>query len=225
MSQGSSSKRDEWLTSILGVDCYSVSSPDGTPRTPGFCYAKIPVSDIKNLKEFQGQGFAIIDTAVTFSRQVKKEAKSKYSRLATPADRKQIVELAYNAFSTSRFHLDPEISREKANELKASWAENFFEGKRGSAMVVAEVDGKVCGFLQLLGTETDTVVIDLIAVDKEQRGKGLASDMVSFTESHFKKPSKIVVGTQVSNSQSIRLWEKNGFMFSHAVYVAHRHSK
>lgn len=223
MASSASPKRDEWLTSILGVNCFSLSSPDGAPNTPGFCYAKVPVSEITTLKRFEGQGFNVIDTAVTFSRVVRKEAVSRFSRLSKPSDRKAVRDIAASSFSKTRFHLDPEIPREKANELKASWAENFFDGKRGSAMVVAEVNGNVAGFLQLLGTDTDTMTIDLIAVAENHRGKGLASDMIAFAESYFTTPTKVVVGTQVSNSQSIRLYEKIGFSFSHAAYVVHRH--
>ncbi len=225
MAEGSKPKKDEWLSNILHLDCYSTSEASQAQGAPGFWYAKIPVNEIEKLVQFQRSGFSIIDTNVTLSKAVSRGAKSCFSRLAKPADREAVKEIARSAFTLSRFHLDPEIPREKANEIKAAWADNFFSGKRGSAMIVAERDGIVAGFLQLLGTEGKQMTIDLIAVEQKYRGQGLATDMIAFAEETFKNIETVVVGTQISNTNSIHLYEKSGFTFRSACYVAHLHDK
>ena len=78
---------------------------------------------------------------------------------------------------SSRFHLDPRIPRETAHRIKARWAENYFTGERGDAMVVARRGSETAGFLQLLRGDA-VLVIDLIAVDARHQRRNLASAMI-----------------------------------------------
>ena len=70
----------------------------------------------------------------------------------------------------------------------------------------------------------DEIVIDLIAVDKEQRRKNVASDMIAFATINRSGARSIRVGTQVVNLPSMALYEKLGFQISDAVYVFHYHN-
>ena len=56
------------------------------------------------------------------------------------------------------------------------------------------------------------VVIDLIAVDKKFRKKGIASKLIKGMINYYRKDYSIYsVGTQISNIPSINLYEKCGF--------------
>ena len=91
-------------------------------------------------------------------------------------------------------------------------------------MAVAVVGGRVVGFLQPLHSKDGILTVDLIATDNEQRRKGIASDMIAFIENESNGASKVRVGTQISNTPSLRLYEKLGFRVSSSHYVFHYHS-
>jgi len=133
-----------------------------------------------------------------------------------------MTSLERNNFKYSRFHLDPAIEDRVSNEIKAQWARNYFRGDRGNQMVVSEKDGQVTGFLQLL-YNADTLIIDLIAVSKENRNKNIASEMINFAENKLEGFTKIRVGTQAANIPSIGLYEKLGFSINYMKYVFHYH--
>ena len=94
-------------------------------------------------------------------------------------------------------------------------------------MIVACFKSKPVGFAQII-CNNDTLIIDLIAVDSAHHGKGLASSMITFSESLALDQSlntkKLVVGTQLANQPSISFYEKLGFRLRHAEYIFHYHS-
>jgi len=90
-------------------------------------------------------------------------------------------------------------------------------------MVVTSVDGKIAGFVQLLHSGRD-LVIDLIAVDRKFRRKGIARDMICFAQTAIKGFKRMRVGTQLANIPSIRMYERLEFMFVDASYVFHYHN-
>ena len=114
------------------------------------------------------------------------------------------------------------ISNEIADTIKRKWAGNFFRGQRGDRMIVATFNEQVVGFLQLL-CRKPTLIIDLIAVDSEHRGKGIASSMIGYASANCGRWIRMLVGTQISNTPSTRAYEKLGFRMKHAEYVVHYH--
>ena len=146
-------------------------------------------------------------------------------RFASDSDYDSVCEIAGSSFTKSRFHLDPLISKETADLVKREWAGNFFKGLRGKWMVLAEVEDKVVGFLQLLKKSDSTIVIDLIAIKANMQGKGIAGSMISFANSEcLETPGDIKVGTQISNIQSLAFYIKHGFRIISADYVLHLHT-
>jgi len=131
--------------------------------------------------------------------------------------------IAERSFVHDRFHRDPAIPLAAANAVKRSWALNYFAGKRGDWMVVVCRDGRPVGFLQLLRSQTDDLVIDLIAVDRDYRRGGIARAMIAFAVANCRGDGRLVVGTQVANVASVRLYENIGFRLDAAHYVLHHH--
>lgn len=189
-----------------------------------FIYCKVPAADITTSKLLEGLGFYIVDNNVTFEKVGADESLpvSDRVRLARPDDRCEVSRIAGENFRYTRFHLDPGIPKELADKIKRCWVENFFTGKRGDEMIVSETDGCVKGFNLLLLRDED-VVIDLIAVDSSARRRGVSTDMIGFIGKLHPKARRVVVGTQVSNIPSIRLYEKLGFRMFQSTNVFHFH--
>jgi ribosomal protein S18 acetylase RimI-like enzyme len=169
-----------------------------------------------------------VDVAVTFEGPAPEESSGAGVRFARLSDRDPVAAIARSSFRFSRFHLDPLMPPAVANAIKAEWAANFFTGRRGDGMVVAEVDGIVVGFLQLLWSGIGVLVIDLIGVAASHQRRGIARNMIYYAARHgtgdARKPNRVRVGTQVANTQSVRLYESLGLRLVGAQYVLHYHA-
>lgn len=195
---------------------------------PLFAYAKIPVANLAEAWHLCDFGFRIVDVALTFDAPSWASANEGVSRFASSKDREAVAEIASTSFLYSRFHLDPCVPKKTANAIKCEWATNFFDGKRGDGMVVAEQGGRVVGFLQLLWVTTDCLAIDLIAVGQASQGMGMARDMINYAARYGtgdgRIPTLLRVGTQAANTPSVRLYETLGFRLVSAQYILHYHS-
>ena len=214
---------DPWLSEILERPVFKidVSNADrgDVPTPASFAYAKIDVDQIKLAQSLSKAGYFIIDTNVTFRWVGNADEHDMHVLEASPEDETSVREIAFSAFASTRFHLDPNIDNMVANRIKEKWAGNFFAGKRGDLMLVYKESGRVLGFNQVILTE-NKAVIDLIAVRSDARGRGIGRAMVSGLQTRFKS---IAVGTQINNIASIGLYTSLGFEFSNASYVFHYH--
>ena len=222
---------DEWLSRIVGKPVYELKSFEinlklnDLPKGQVLIWSKIPVDNIDKLICLQKLGFYIVDTNIKFILSDKISSKNKFNlRFANSGDETDVRTLARSAFNYNRFNQDPNISNKIASKIKEEWVGNFFLGKRGKWMIIIEDNSKIAGFLQLISKNQNTIVIDLIAIDEKNRGKGLAKEMISYAyENCLKKNGTIEVGTQISNAPSIKLYSNLGFNMNTASYVLHMH--
>lgn len=230
-------KEDTWLSNILGVPSFNIHSQSfinskdhlaslSFPKNY-FIQTKVDCDNLETCIALQKQGFLVIDTNVSYDLDLKKHTpktsipNNYFVRHAQSNDKEQVMQCASNSFIYTRYHLDPLINNNKADLIKSEWAGNFFNGKRGQYMILSiDSSNKVVGFCQILEPDLNTRIIDLIAVSKNSRRKGLAQAMIS---SSITKQETLIVGTQVSNSPSIRCYENIGFRHTKSQYVLHYH--
>jgi ribosomal protein S18 acetylase RimI-like enzyme len=225
-------KSDPWLGDLLGCPSFNVAALDDfhalravLPPSPALVTVKVPAAATAVSMRLQELGFRVIDAALTFECDRVEPGDLKASvRFARPDDRGAVEKIARTALRYTRFHLDPMIPNDTASALKAAWAANFFNGRRGDEMIVAELDGVVVGFL-LAMLKNGCFTIDLIAVDPSAERRGVASAMIRFAAQSAERPapSRFRVGTQAANTPSCRLYEHLGFRFSEANFVLHHH--
>ena len=167
-------------------------------------------------------GFIKADSIISFERPINPVPivdNRNRIMLANSSNLEACTRIARRSFTFERFHNDPEISEEQANNLKDRWIENDLSGRADACFVSVEKNNEITGFMACLDN-AETVVIDLIAVDQNQRGRGIGSSLIAFAIDHYKKDTlikKMVVGTQELNLPSISLYKKMGF-FSVAVF-------
>lgn len=224
---------DPFLAAILQRPAFhaSVSKLDLALFSSGdfsFIDAKVPSYDTAACALLETAGFHLIDTNVQLDCDIsspwplEKNSVAACVRFATPADKARIEHIASSSFTFSRFHLDPRISTAAANKIKSQWAGNFFSGKRGHWMVVAESAGEPAAFLQLLQKD-DAIIIDLIGVASAHQRCGLGSAMIRFAMRECAPASRMIVGTQISNVPSLRTYEALGFRVCSSSYIFHYH--
>lgn len=191
-----------------------------------FIYTKLPASALNYVEFVEKEGFHLIDTNVVLEKNY--SANYIYNnncelRFATSHDEAGAVNLAQDSFTYSRFHLDNNFSKKLADHIKAEWVRNYFKGVRGEWMVLACIDTRIVGFLQLTSNKNDTLVIDLIAVDPNYRRLGIANDMIAFAETKLTQFIYNRVGTQIANVPSLKLYHRMGFSIVSSSYVFHYH--
>jgi dTDP-4-amino-4,6-dideoxy-D-galactose acyltransferase len=234
---------DAWLTSTLGIDSFALRLPvpGSAPlihqvlRTAAgggdraFFFGKVAVVDTEGLSTLQQAGFRLIETQITFAHHRAAtivEAAGVPVRRAEQRDKARVLEIASTSFKFSRFHRDPLIGRQTANQIKRLWAENCLNGVRGTEVLVAGIDEAV-GFLAVMlagEPHAPTAVIDLVAVDEREQGRGVGSALVrEFVRRWQTRAATLVVGTQLSNTGSLRLYEACGFRFRGAAHLLHAH--
>ena len=74
------------------------------------------------------------------------------------------------------------------------WVSNFYAGKRGDVLLIAEFDDKIVRFLLILFNE-ESMVIDLVAADERYSRGGLAGSPLMYMEMHFSGSQRIIAGT------------------------------
>lgn len=194
---------------------------------------RIDISDTSSIHTLESSGFRIMDTLVTyaFNRYKHKvpDIKDLYKiREFKKQDLSSLVDIAKNAFSKDRFHLDPNIPREKADDLFGEWIKNSYKGIYADRVFVAEKGTEAIGFLTFRldrGIEKLTAYKiaghGLSAVSNKVKGvyPSLAKAAVQDITLHY---DCLEFDTQLSNFEVIKIWQRFAFDFIKARYTFHK---
>jgi len=220
-----SAQPDPWLAEVMRRPVFRVEGSGNTDElalTTGFYFAKVATDRVADVRALERRGFGVVDTNVTFElqREVVVDSNVDVGELRD-AEADAVLAIAGSAFRYSRFHLDPDVGAELAHHVKREWIRNYVRGVRGDGLLVARHGGTPIGFLAPLVSH-GTAVIDLVAVATEAHGRGAGSALVNaFCARYTGKPR--IVGTQVANVPSIRLYTKLGFVLARSQYILHHH--
>ena len=137
-------------------------------------------------------------------------------RPATPGDIPALKSIAACSHTHTRFYEDGHFSRERCNELYATWIEKSCESEADHVLVSVLPGHPACGYITC---QFDTAVIGsigLVAVAEAARGQGLARALLNAALATFGKSGirTVTVVTQGGNRNALRLYQKAGFIIS-----------
>lgn len=187
--------------------------------------ARVDASDLSSLHVLEQGGFVALDGILTFARGTDSLICDAVNqdmciRLATVADSEAVADLARHAYVYDRFHSDPVIPTERANELHAAWLHNSCAGSAADAVVLAESKRGLLGFVtcklhrdtkESLGTTIGTIVLVATSAEARQTGVGRAMTLASLEWFRNQGVAIVEVGTQLRNIPASRLYESCGF--------------
>jgi len=188
--------------------------------------ARVDASDLSSLHVLEEAGFLTVDGILTFALDLKEHSPVKpvndfNIRLANADDATEAAVLARTAYVYDRFHADPFIDRELADELHADWVRNSCNDKAADAVLIAEDENGLLGFVtcKLTGDmgcdlpKSSRGTIVLVASTPQARGRGIGYSLTMAALEWFRGSGceTVEVGTQLSNITASRLYQKCGF--------------
>jgi ribosomal protein S18 acetylase RimI-like enzyme len=177
---------------------------------------RVKSDDLSLIQALTNERFLLVDGILSFSNNALKREDIKHLVIEIGADfSKQVGDIARSAFTIDRFHNDPSIEHELANNLHAEWATNSV-ARIAADMVLGVVENDILkGFITIKqGNQTATIV--LIVVDEKFTGQGIGRSLVQAAINWaISQGLKIVeVGTQAANIPAARLYISMGFSLS-----------
>ena len=132
--------KDLFLTKLFGYNCYTSNKLNSNEikkiQRPFFLTIKS--RNKLNIKKNQNMRISLISKQINFKKKVLKEEDNLINcRKANHADKKNIIKIAQNSPSVSRFLIDKTISKKFKKNYKKEWISNYFRKKRGDNLLLA----------------------------------------------------------------------------------------
>lgn len=166
------------------------------------------------------KGFRPVDIRVTLERTVVDFVPNTNTnnaavviRPSAADDVKSLQAIAKLNHRDSRFYQDQNFPRELSDALFETWIGKSCNGY-ADAVLVAEVDHRVCGYLTCHWQEESHGQIGLLGIAPHAQGHGLGQRLVSESLRLFAKQGKtsVRVVTQGRNLGAQRLYQRCGFL-------------
>ncbi len=187
-----------------------------------FVFARVPARHLAAIQGLERHGFGYIETylwnRVDLAR-VKGAASASFRfRPARPEDLETLVGWSRGAFSTQRFHADPNIDPTAADALYERWIRTSL-GDAGRQTVVAEAEGTPLGFFDHRARDlrpwlgARVVFWRMFLLDPERRGQGLGGALLAAFLQTQKEAGldRVQSGLTLRNVRSSNLHARAGF--------------
>ena len=188
-----------WETDIFNKKCgklVDISLEDNFDTEDySFLCAKIPFGDEAVVSRLCYRNFVFIETAVTlfrFSTAIDfRFNKAVRVRAADNDQMDALTDIAENALTMSRFHMDPKIDSRTAGNSRRQWVINACN-RQGTHVLTATRENNTMGFL-VLKQDHQGAKVDLIAVSKPAHkqgiGRALMAEAFKIVKGKYKKHS------------------------------------
>lgn len=169
----------------------------------------------------------LVDTNIQFIKRIKTKQETIDSlKLNFFVNNRQqrnedILTISKEAFTISKFTNDPFLKERKGELVYYHWAKNAFK-QEDKYFLKAQFNEKIYGFI-LFRMEKENAVIELIAVDKQQKGKHVGKNMLKYLESYLSQLSTktLKVGTQLDNVDAINFYHSCEFKEKEKTSIYH----
>ena len=214
-----------WDTEFFGLPSYSlevaesnlvttptVASLIETQLSGAFVTAKIDTSmDYEIILMLLKSGFQYIDTEITLEcRDLLKSSRVRDSIVITKLeDNKRLPYIKLGSvYSLTRFHTDPRIESEKANQLWVNYLKNYVPDDRHQ-IFAAIVEKEVAGVI-LVDVAQSSARLSFVSVRNGYQRLGIGSLLIQEIIRNFKGMC-LTVGTQIKNTKALNFYIQNGF--------------
>jgi hypothetical protein len=200
-----------------------------------FIDCRVPTADLVAARALEAAGFYLGDTQADYAFRVRGSVIPSVSnevklRYAAPADGPALEALTRETFTgyLDRFHRDPFFDAARATEMYVQWTANSLAGL-ADAILVAEIDGRIGGFLTLEIKHRQNEVVPvrfaegvLAGVAPWTRGRGVYTSLLAGSLPWFAAHCDIgLVVTQIDNVAVQSAWVGLGYRLVQGRYTFH----
>lgn len=129
-----------------------------------------------------------------------------------------IINISKESFMYSRFLNDKNLKN--GDKIYYEWTKNAFE-RDDKFFCVYQINERNVGYI-LFSIDNNEITIELIAVDKDCKGKGIGHELINDLENFAKENNinNIKVGTQINNIYAQNFYQSCGFkhITNHSIY-------
>ena len=144
-------------------------------------------------------------------------------REAAPGDLPALADIAVASFDQDRLHVDVTVTTEEADAAKVEWVRRAFADWETEGLVACDpADRSTAIAFAFFKYHAGRVIVDLIAVDKEYRGKNIAQALVVAGAKLYPDASAIQAGTQRHNIPGRALYRSLGFQVAEVWRTFHK---
>lgn len=214
----------EWDSDHFGISIGNLNfNEESSIKTNQYdtIFAKIETTQFDIIEKLENEKFCLKDILIIFSGENLDGEISSNIEILQKNKLQQVLKLCENTFLESHFYKNKIFSKEKINKLYQKWVANKFT--LGQQIYIFTENDEILGFL-LEKKDKNEVFIDLIAVKKEKRGQKIGEKLIKFFIKK-NKDKKMFVGTQITNKQAIRLYERLGFRFEKTINIYHKNKE
>lgn len=206
------------LLEVMHQDCRS--------RGVQYLIARIPSTAVEVAQSLQQNGYLLVDGLINYHYDLSLPIPDTpiipniVFRQGNTGDIAQCLHIASQSYTLDRFHSDPLISKERADQVHRLWVENSFRKISADQVWVAEYQQKAqayyTGSIDKVSQQVfpDTIGhIGLVAAGQALRGKGVATALCIYALHGFHQMGvrQVEVGTQIANITAQRIYQKAGF--------------
>jgi len=173
-----------------------------------YLISRLSPTEIASVQILEQKGFYTTDIGIVWHRSLQDiESPRVLAREGTKDDNTIVQQISAGIFREGRFYKDPFFSREEADRLYRTWAENLLKGDADRVFLIGHEGFVAC---KVAG---DTGSITLIGVSSEHQNRGIGKDLVRNALAWFRElgADKATVRTQAGNSNAIAFYERVGF--------------
>ncbi len=195
----------EWDSQVLGVGVYELEYIYEAPLAHDYSFIKISPYDIKRIQYMEEYGFNICDVSVQYFLDLRKSPTyDTYGvRHLINLDVDRVLDITKGSFYLDRFHKDPNLTEEQADNMYQAWVTNACNGTYGDAVFVAEVNNNVVGYsaCRINGQFGN---IDLTAIDINNRDVNVGPNLLAADINFFINQGlpTVLTSTQIDNYPS-----------------------
>ena len=217
--------KDLFLTELFGYDCYTSNklNLNKIKKTQRPFFLTIKSRNKLNIKIDKNIRISLMSKQINFKKKVVKTENNLLNcRKANYSDKKNILKIAQNSPSVSRFLIDKTISKKFKKNYKKEWILNYFRRKRGDNLLLAFLNKTIFGFILLIKKKNE-VIIDQIVVDKKYVKKKVGTSLINYLSKLYFNNGKLTIkaGTSIDNRVAKKFYLKNGFKKFDTYFIYH----
>lgn len=136
-----------------------------------------------------------------------------------PSDK--LLSLSIESGVYSRFKKDTAIPVSRYEELYKKWIINSVNKQIAEEVLIYETEGEIAGFVTV-GIKNNRAELGIMAVDRNFRGKGIASALMRCAENLMANSyDEMQIVTQKNNLAACKLYDRFGYKILQTEYVYH----